>query len=334
MKICVLLGGASPERVVSMVSGTAVGSTLKELGHEVIYIDPSTPLDEMDDFRNKLENISMEDMDFESMSKLNDEPIKEQILYLKEQGVELVFNALHGGNGENGVIPGFLEQAGLTYTGSDYEASAIAMDKYKTKILARYVGVQCADEELHDKPIHAPEIVKFPLVIKPNNAGSSVGLTIFHETCDIFEATREALKYSETVIIESFIPGREFNIPVVKGQAYPILEVDSHGMNDYEAKYIGDKTEYKVPAPLSPEITQKMQNDAIKVYRALGLKNYARIDFRMSDDEEIYLLEANSLPGMTRSSLVPKSAKALGLSFADLLEIIINDALNSDFLAK
>ncbi|MFA6617599.1 MAG: D-alanine--D-alanine ligase [Candidatus Neomarinimicrobiota bacterium] len=328
MKICVLLGGASPERVVSMASGTAVGSTLKELGHEVIYMDPSTPLDEMDDFRKKLENISMEDMDFENMAKLNDKPLKEQIPYLKEQGIELVFNALHGGNGENGVISGILEEAGLVYTGSDYEASAIAMDKFKTKILARYVGVQCADEELHDKPIHAPERVKFPLVIKPNDAGSSVGLKIFKEEADIFEACSEALKYSETVIIESFIPGREFNIPVVKGEAYPILEVDPHGINDYKAKYMGHNTEYKVPAPLSPEITQKMQADAVKVYMALGLKNYARIDFRMNEEEEVYLLEANSLPGMTKASLVPKSAKALGLSFADLLEIIINDALN------
>lgn len=328
MKICVLLGGASPERVVSMASGSAIGATLKEMGHEVMYIDPATPLDKMDKFRKALENISMEDMDFENMAKLNDEPFKDQIPYLKDQGVDLVFNALHGGNGENGVLADMLEKAGLAYTGSGYEASAVAMDKYKTKVLSSFVNVKCAADEMHDKPVHAPDTVEFPLVIKPNNSGSSVGLTILHEACDIFDATSEALKYSDTVIIESFIPGREFDIPVIKGEAYPILEVNPHGVNDYKAKYMGDKTEYKVPAPLSPEVTQRMQNDAVKVYLALGLKNYARIDFRMTADEEIYLLEANTLPGMTASSLVPKSAKAIGISFPQLLEIIINDALN------
>ena len=130
------------------------------------------------------------------------------------------------------------------------------------------------------------------------------------------------------MIIEDFIPGREFDIPVVKGEAYPILEVNPHGVNDYKAKYMGDKTEYKVPAPLSDKVTQKMQADAVKVYMALGLKNYARIDFRMTENETIYLLEANTLPGMTASSLVPKSAKASGIDFPELLSIIIEDALN------
>ncbi|MCF7832388.1 MAG: D-alanine--D-alanine ligase [Candidatus Marinimicrobia bacterium] len=328
MKICVLLGGASPERMVSLSSGTAIAKALKGLGHDILFIDPATPLEDMDDFRSGLENISMENMDFESMAQLNDDIFKEHIPYLKEQGVDLVFNALHGGNGENGVIADILEKAEIPYTGSDYQASALAMDKFKTKLLARYVGVNCADEELHEEPVHAPDKVKFPLVVKPNNSGSSVGLTIIHEPCDIFDATSEALKFSDTVIIEDFIPGREFDIPVVKGEAYPILEVNPHGVNDYKAKYMGNKTEYKVPAPLSSEITQRMQADAVKVYNALGLKNYARVDFRMTEDEDIYLLEANTLPGMTASSLVPKSAKAIGIDFPELLTIIIEDALS------
>lgn len=327
MKICVLLGGASPERMVSLSSGTAVAKALETLGHEILFLDPATPLADMDEFRVGLSNISMENMDFEAMSKLTDDVFIEHIPYLKEQGVELVFNALHGGNGENGVIADILEKAGIPYTGSDYAASAVAMDKFKTKVLARYVGVNCADEELHDAPVHAPDKVKFPLVIKPNNSGSSVGLTIIHEPCDIYEATKEALKFSDTVIIEDFIPGREFDIPVIKGEAFPILEVNPHGVNDYKAKYMGSKTEYKVPALLSEEITKRMQNDAVKVYMALGLKNYARVDFRMTPDEKIYLLEANTLPGMTASSLVPKSAKAMGIDFPGLLEIIIEDAL-------
>ena len=328
MKICVLLGGASPERMVSLSSGTAIGKALSGLGHEVLYLDPATPLADMNAFRESLVNISMENMDFEAMVKMNDAPFKAQIPYLKEEGVDLVFNALHGGNGENGVIAGMLEDAGIPYTGSGYAASAIAMDKFKTKVLARYVGVLCADEELHDHPVHEPEKVAFPLVVKPNNSGSSVGLTIIHEPCDIFNATAEALKYSDVVIIEDYIPGREFDIPVIRGEAFPILEVNPHGVNDYKAKYMGDKTEYKVPAPLSEAVTKRMQADAVKVYQALGLSNYARVDFRMTEDEKIYLLEANTLPGMTASSLVPKSAKAVGISFPELLTIIIEDALN------
>ncbi len=328
MKICILLGGASPERMVSLSSGTAIAKALKELGHDVLFVDPATPLDKMDEFREGLTNISMENMDFEAMAKLTDDIFVEHIPYLQEAKVELVFNALHGGNGENGVIADILEKAGIPYTGSGYEASAIAMDKYKTKVLARYVGVNCAEEELHEQPIHTPDKVQFPLVIKPNNSGSSVGLTIIQEACDIYEATKEALKFSDTVIIEDFIPGREFDIPVIKGEAYPILEVNPHGVNDYKAKYMGDKTEYKVPAPLSDEVTKKMQSDAVKVYMALGLKNYARVDFRMTPDEQIYLLEANTLPGMTASSLVPKSAKAIGIDFPELLTIIIEDALS------
>ena len=327
MKIAVLLGGASPERVVSMASGTSIGTNLSKLGHEVVYLDPATHLDKMDEFRKTLDNVSMDKMDFEAMAGMNDEAFKEQIPYIKEQNINLVFNALHGGNGENGVIAGMLEEAGIPYTGSGYLASALAMDKFKTKILAREVGVNCADEELHEKPVHKPETVDFPLVVKPNNSGSSVGLTIIEEPCDIYEATSEALKYSDTVIIESFIPGREFDIPVVRGEAYPVLEVNPHGVNDYKAKYMGDKTEYLVPAPLSDEKTKEMQEAAEKVYKALGLKNYARVDFRMTPEETIYLLEANTLPGMTASSLVPKSAKAIGIDFPELLTIIIEDAL-------
>lgn len=328
MKICVLLGGASPERMVSLSSGTSIAKALKSSGHDILFLDPATPLDKMDDFRAGLEKISMENMNFESMAQLTDDVFIEHIPYLKEEGIDLVFNALHGGNGENGVIADIMEKAEIPYTGSGYQASALAMDKFKTKVLARYVGVNCADEELHEKPVHAPDKVKFPLVIKPNNSGSSVGLTIIQEPCDIFEATSEALKFSDTVIIEDYIPGREFDIPVIKGEAFPILEVNPHGVNDYKAKYMGDKTEYKVPAPLSEEITKKMQADAVRVYEVLGLKNYARIDFRMTKDEKIYLLEANTLPGMTASSLVPKSAKVIGISFEELLEIIILDALS------
>ncbi|MFA5435293.1 MAG: D-alanine--D-alanine ligase [Candidatus Neomarinimicrobiota bacterium] len=327
MKICVLLGGASPERMVSLSSGVAIGKALSENGHEVLYYDPATALSQMEAFRNSLSSIEMNNTDFKGMAGLRDDHFTAQVLQLKKENVNIVFNALHGGNGENGAIAAMLELAGIPFTGSGFAASALAMDKYKTKLVAAAVNVQSAECELHDRPVSRPERIAFPLVLKPNDAGSSVGLSVFHEACDLTAACREALVFSDSLIIERYIPGREFNIPVIAGEAFPVLEVDAGGVYDFTAKYLGHKTQYLCPAPLSETLTREMQQQALRVWKALGLRNYARIDFRMTPDEEIFLLEANTLPGMTASSLVPKSAKARGLDFSALLELIIRDAL-------
>ena len=329
MKICVLLGGASPERTVSLASGTAVGKALTGAGHEVMYMDPATALADMDGFRKGLETYSMEGGDFKAMAGLRDHYFLEQVQAISEWGTDIVFNALHGGNGENGVIAAVLEMAGLPFTGSAYAASAAAMDKQRTKILAEAQGVPCAEAEIYDIAVNKPQNIDYPLVVKPNDAGSSVGLTVFMEEADLSEACRAALTFSPLVMIERYIPGREFNIPVICGEAYPVLEVDTGGVYDFNAKYLGHKTQYLVPAPISSDITRYLKEQAVKVWKALGLKNYARIDFRMTPEEDIYLLEANTLPGMTASSLVPKSAKAIGISFPELLEIIIRDALGA-----
>lgn len=327
MKICVLLGGASPERMVSLSSGVAIGKALKEKGHEVLYYDPATALAEIETFRKKLGSIAMDNTDFKGMAGLRDDHFAEQVLQLKKEKVDIVFNALHGGNGENGIIAAILELAGIPFTGSGFAASALAMDKYKSKLLAAAVKVQSAECELHDKAVSHPEHIDFPLVIKPNDAGSSVGLSVFHEACDLADACREALAFSDSLIIERYIPGREFNIPVIAGEVFPVLEVDAGGVYDFTAKYLGHQTQYLCPAPISETLSDEMQRQALRVWKSLGLRNYARIDFRMTPDEEIFLLEANTLPGMTASSLVPKSAKARGLEFPDLLEMIIRDAL-------
>ncbi len=326
MKICILLGGASPERNVSLSSGTAIGETLKTLGHRILYLDPATPLKGMETFRESLGHISMENTDFEGMAALRDHYFIEHIPYLEKEAVDLVFNALHGGNGENGVIPAVLEMAGIPFTGSGYAASALAMDKYRSKLMAAEAGVLSADFEIHRRPVQRPDRLAFPLVVKPNDAGSTVGLSIFYEPADLTGACRKALAFSDAFIIEAYIPGREFNIPVVAGEVYPVLEVDAGGLYDFNAKYLGHDTKYLVPAPLPAEVTAAMQNQALRMFRILGLRNYARVDFRMTPEGEIYLLEANSLPGMTSSSLVPKSAKARGLDFSRLLQIIIEDA--------
>ncbi len=327
MKICVLLGGASPERMVSLTSGIALGKALQDIDHEIFYLDPATPLEKMQIFREELQNIKLDRSDFAAMAKMEDEYFLEQIFYIKEQNTDIVFNALHGGNGENGIIAAMLELADIPFTGSAYAASALAMDKYKSKMLASAAGVKSADCELHRKAISRPEKIEFPLVVKPNDAGSSVGLSVFHERCDLREACREALLFSDSFIIERYIPGREFNIPVIAAEPFPILEVDAGGVYDFKAKYLGQSTKYLCPAKLPEKLTRDMQERALRVWQALGLRNYARIDFRMNPEGEIFLLEANTLPGMTASSLVPKSAKARGMDFPTLLETIIQDAL-------
>ena len=328
MKICILLGGASPERNVSLSSGTAVGEALRKDGHEILYMDPATPLNEMEAFRRGLDSISMDDTDFAAMAKLKDHYCIAQVEWLKKEGTDLVFNALHGGNGENGVIAALLEMAGIPFTGSGYAASALAMDKYRSKLLAAGAGVLSAEYEIYGEAVEAPRRIGFPLVVKPNDAGSTVGLSIFHKPADLTDACKKALTFSKSLIIESYIPGREFNIPVVAGEVYPVLEVDAGGLYDFNAKYLGHDTKYLVPAPLPDDVTAGMQDRAMRMFRILGLRNYARVDFRMTPEGEIYLLEANSLPGMTASSLVPKSAKARGIGFPQLLQIIIEDALH------
>lgn len=328
MKICVLLGGASPERHVSLESGLAMGKAVQDLGHDCIYADPATPLCQREEFLKTLENFSQKDVpDFEELNALRDETFLEYISFFKKEKPDLIVNGLHGGHGEDGMISGILDMLEIPYTGSGMTASAVAMDKQLTKIVSNFVGVKTAKGVLISEAVSECQGISFPCVVKPNDSGSSVGLHILRETCDLQDMTADALKYSKYAIVEEYITGREFDVPVLMGKAFPVVEVNPHGDNDYRAKYLGIKTDYFVPARLSAEETEKMQNCAEKVYHALGLKNYARVDFRMKENGEIYLLEANTLPGMTLSSLVPKSAKANGLSFNDLVERIINNAI-------
>ncbi|MDZ7820455.1 MAG: hypothetical protein U5N26_00825 [Candidatus Marinimicrobia bacterium] len=326
MKICILLGGASPERNVSLSSGTAIGETLKALGHRILYLDPATPLKEMETFRESLGHISMENMDFEGMAALRDHYFIEHIPYLEKEAVDLVFNALHGGNGENGVIAALLEMAGIPFTGSGYAASALAMDKYRSKLLAAEAGVLSADFEIHRKPVQRPDRLAFSLVVKPNDAGSTVGLSIFHEPADLTGACRKALAFSDAFIIESYIPGREFNIPVVAGEVYRSWKWTPAG-SMISMPNIWATTRNTWSRPPSRGGDGRHAGPGAPDVPHTGTPELRRVDFRMTPEGEIYLLEANSLPGMTASSLVPKSAKAAGVGFSRLLQIIIEDAL-------
>lgn len=328
MKICILLGGASPERHVSYETAKSIGSSLKSLGHEMRYCDPALPFADRHSIQDKMDNNDISDDDFKASYLLNENELPTYIQWMKHKKFDIIFNAMHGGNGENGSIVAHFELAGIAFTGSGSAASALAMDKYRSKILFQGAGIPTADFELCQVPANYPEKIQYPLVIKPSRTGSSVGLNIVMEKKSIFEECREALFYDNEIIIESYIAGRELTVAIVAGKAQPVVEIEpKSGVYDYESKYEEGGSQYYVPASISEKATDKIQELALKVYDLLGLQNYARIDFRMDKNEKFYCLEANTLPGMTSTSLLPKSLKSKGVEFPELLEMIIEDAL-------
>ena len=297
MKIGVMYGGTSAEREVSLSSGQAVVSACETLRHEVISLDPK------DGLSNQLTEL---------------------------KSVDVVFNGLHGGDGENGVIPGFLESIGVRYTGSGNEASAICMDKRVSKALVfrkefltpEWVSLSGEDEIPMDHDIG------YPLVIKPNSQGSTIGLTVVSEPSQLKEAVALARKYDTVVLMESFVAGREITVTIIGDKAFPIVEiVPSHDLYDYECKYTKGMTEYFCPADLDETLTQAVQDTSLRIHNLLGCRHYSRVDFRLDKNNKAWFLEVNTLPGMTETSLVPKAAGAAGLSFPDLIQAIINEAL-------
>lgn len=329
MKIALLLGGTSPEREVSKKTSKSILSILRELGHEVILVDPAyglnQPAKEEDFFSEK---------DFFELSNRNYLDIINSKLF---DNIDLAFLALHGRWGEDGTIQSLLEMRGIKYTGSGILTSAVAMDKAMTKIVIQHFGVLTPEwlvADINEKdytvyPQKVSKILGFPSVIKPNDQGSSVSLTICKQEEDVIPAIQLALQYSNKALIEKFIPGRELTVAVLDGKALPILEiVPKSGLYDYESKYTSGKSDYIVPAPMPKEVQFDIQEQAVKAFDAVGCKCYSRIDFRLTEENKAYCLEINTLPGMTNLSLVPKAANAAGISFLELIDRIVKDALN------
>ena len=299
MKIGVLLGGNSAEREVSLASGKAISAACKELGHNVLDLDPEFDV---------------------------------RLLVSDLLTVDLVFNGLHGGDGENGVIPGFLQSLGVKYTGSKTEASAICMDKRISKALVHRKDLLTPNwvSLANNDPLPLVGDMVFPVVIKPNDQGSTIGLTVVKDESELDDAIELARKFANVVLIEEFIVGKEITVTVIGDKAYPIVEiVPSHGLYDYECKYNKGMTEYFCPANIDKDLTKAIQESALKIHKLLGCRHYSRVDFRLDKNGRAWFLELNTLPGMTETSLVPKSAKASGLSFPELIQTIINEALEN-----
>lgn len=342
MKIVVLAGGLSTERDVSFSSGSMVYKALKKNGHQTILVDVYLGMEEElegifekdVDWAAQIGSISEENPDLEAVKKLRKDGGRSffgpHVLDLCQEA-DVVFLALHGENGENGKVQAALDLMGVRYTGTDYLSSAICMDKGLTKELFALHGVPTPAGTRLKKGELDENKVPFPCVVKACCGGSSVGVSIANNEKEYDLAKQEAFRYDKEVIIEEYIKGREFSVGVMDGKALPVIEIAPlKGFYDYKNKYQAGSTIETCPAQLSEEKTKEMQHYAEKAFRILRLRNYARMDFMMKEDGQMFCLEANTLPGMTPTSLLPQEAAAAGITFENLCETIIQTALRTE----
>ena len=340
MKIVVLAGGISTERDVSLSSGTGIYKALKAKGHQAILVDVflgyqgdmSGDVFALEkDWAADMRGVSAERSDINEILAMRPDYKKNffgpNVITLCQQA-DVVFMALHGAEGENGKIQACFDLMGIRYTGTTHVSSAIAMDKSIAKELFRQNGIPTPEGIHLKKTEEDPKSVPFPLVVKCCNGGSSVGTVIVEKPEDYEAAKAEAFRYDDEIIIEQYIKGREFSVGVVDGKALPVIEIAPvSGFYDYKNKYQAGSTVETCPAELCEELTVQMQQYAEAVFKALRLKNYARMDFMLAANGDMYCLEANTLPGMTPTSLLPQEAQAIGVSYGDLCEWLIEISL-------
>ena len=342
MKITVLMGGTSAERDVSLASGVRVAEALRSCGHEVLSVDTAHGILSAPDEQALLSGKVVKTIppDVQALVRLNAQ-LPGTLRSLPQTNV--VFLALHGGQGEDGTLQALLDLTGVPYTGSGHLASALAMDKDLSKHLFRAAGVPTADwrmapssgignreSGIGDFATEVERELRLPVVVKPSKQGSTVGLSIVREIGALRDAIEEAAKYDDEVMVEQFIPGRELTVGILGDEALPVGEIiPVHEIYDYECKYTAGMAREIFPADLTVEETRTIQDLARRAFRALKLRGYARIDFRMSPDGVFYCLEANTLPGMTALSLIPQAAAAAGISFPELCDRIVRLALET-----
>ena len=336
MKIVVLAGGTSTERDVSIVSGTGICNGLRAKGHQAILVDVfcgAETVDWADPFPREYDveaasaYIKSFNPHIEQLKKMRKDFFGPNVLELCKKA-DFVFLGLHGANGEDGRIQAAFDLMGIKYTGTGYLSSAMAMDKGVTKWMFQMKGVPVpggVTMKRHTRKEDLAELgLAFPVVVKTCCGGSSIGVYIVKDQEEYMKALDAAFVYEEEVVVEEFIQGTEYTVAVVDGKAYPVVQiVPCQGFYDYENKYKPGAVKETCPAPISSELTRRLQDYAVQGYRALGLESYARLDFIVTDDEKIYCLEANTLPGMTPTSLIPQDAAVLGMDYPTLCEELI-----------
>ncbi len=295
-KIAVLMGGPGEEKDVSLKSGEAIKKALNHNGYDVTSIILDAKLEKL---------------------------VKELL------SVDLVFLGLHGNIGENGTIQGFLDALGIIYTGSGPLSSAICMDKNISKIIAKNNGIMTPKWKLCDTVIDDAKM-NYPVIVKPNGQGSTVGLRIAHNESELKPALEYAFNYDNSVLVEEYIKGRELTVMLIDGKAQPVCEIiPSHEFYDYECKYTAGMSKYICPAEIDDNISNYVKKISENLFDLLKCENYSRADFRMDDQNKFWFLEMNTLPGMTDTSLAPMSALAAGISFNELIDKIVMHAWNN-----
>ncbi|MBR1861916.1 MAG: D-alanine--D-alanine ligase [Lachnospiraceae bacterium] len=361
MKIVVLAGGISTERDVSLVTGSMIYKALRKNGHRAIILDvylgyegeTEGIFDSDRDWAASISAVSSVNPDVSKIKAMRPDGDKNffgpNVIKLCQEA-DVVFMALHGVGGEDGKVQAAFELLGITYTGTDFESAAMAMDKTVTKDLFRAwdiptpKGIVIYRKEnfkdagsghkhsvIFDKYVAengSEEDIVFPCIVKATNGGSSVGVSIANERSEFDAACDEAFKYDTQAVVEQYIKGREFAVSVIDGEALPAIEIaPKQGFYDYKNKYQADSTVETCPADIPEETALRLKSLAERAFRALRYRSYARMDFMMDSDGNIYCLECNTLPGMTPTSLLPQEAAAVGMSFEELCEKIIAMAI-------
>ena len=346
MDIVVLAGGLSTERDVSFKTGSMVAAALKENGHRVILLDVfmgySDKEENLDGIFDRADAISVKvdnipevapDLAAVKASREDQSPcfFGPNVIRMCQMA-DIVFMALHGENGENGKLQAAFDLFGIKYTGSDYLSSAIAMNKDMAKQLFAYGDIPAPKGIGMTKETREDDVTKLgltlPCVVKPCCGGSSIGVTIVRDAAEFKAALDEAFKWEDHLIIEEYVKGREFSVGVLEGKALPVIEIAPiQGFYDYKNKYKAGSAVETCPADLPEEISAKMRRYAERVAEVIGLDTYSRSDFLLDENNQIYCLEANTLPGMTPTSLLPQEAAVIGINFNELCEKLIEISL-------
>ena len=340
MNIVVLAGGTSTEREISISTGSGVCRALRQKGHKAILVDIFCGVEKVDweapfpeeyDVEAAVSYMKSFDGQIQKMEEERKSFFGPNVLELCDQS-DIVFLGLHGANGEDGKVQAAFDLMGIKYTGTGYLSSALAMDKGITKQMFLMNHVPTPRGTTMEKKTYTSDLkelgMEFPVVVKTCCGGSSVGVYIVNDQAEYEKALKAAFSYEDEVVIEEYIKGREFSVAVVDGKAYPVIEIAPlEGFYDYKNKYQAGSTIETCPAELSPELTAIMQKYAELGAKALSLEAYCRLDFIMKENGEMYCLEANTLPGMTPTSLIPQEAQVLGMDYPSLCEELIRVSL-------
>lgn len=330
MRVAVLMGGTSDERDVSLSSGAQVAQALREAGHEVVSVDTARgALSSADESRLLGSGVHASPPEQRALERLDEGHTVALARDPSLGDVDVFFLALHGGSGEDGTIQALLDVAGVAYTGSDRLGCSLAMDKEVTKRLLRDAGIP-TPEWLSGNPT-ADQVVEelgLPVIVKAAGGGSSLRLLLAHDRVELEAALQAAHGFEDVVLVERYVRGRELTVGVLGEEALPVGEIiPEHEFFDYECKYQPGLAQEIFPADIPEELARRLQDLALRTHRALRMRDFSRVDFILDADGSPWCLEANSLPGMTANSLLPKAARAAGISFPELCDRIAGFAL-------